>query len=320
MSVSEQGSIEDEELDSGWYPSTGRSRRRTIVKPPVFVLDGKETLAAYLQVYEEYFRWQFDGNDNEMTQELANFIDGKLLEVYNIKSGQKLKYSQMKEELLNWYKKQRIGGKGYWRKEFEMATPGREESYDMYGLRLIELAKLAFPDSKSERARQLRHQFLTSVEGEIAQRIADAELSYKVNPSCTMKHMPFNSIVEIAHELKKQSASSRKPAVMWSTSISSQPSVSENQPHHSRSFSHGRSNTRSLTPKRVVCHYCKRGGHIAAECWRAAKACLICGGRHHIEGCPRYDPSRQKATKKTESSQKRTSIVTAPLNATTSGQ
>ena len=107
-------------------------------------MGGKEILAAYLHVNEDYFNRQFERSDREMTQELANIIEGKLVEGYKIKGKRKLKYSQMKEELLNWYRKQRIVGKASWRKEFEKTAPGREEAYDMYGLRLIKLAKLAF--------------------------------------------------------------------------------------------------------------------------------------------------------------------------------
>ena len=58
----------------------------------------------------------------------------------------------------------------------------------------MELAKLAFLDSKTECAMQLRSRFLASIDGAIFQRIADAELAYRVNPACSAKYMPFSSI------------------------------------------------------------------------------------------------------------------------------
>ena len=142
-----------------------------------------------------------------MTQELGNFIDCKLLEVYNIKSGRKLEYYSMKEDLLGWYKKQKLGGKSYWRKEFQSAKPKGEEAYDMYRLCLVESAKLVYPDSRrSEGARQIRAHFLNTIDSSISQRIADAELAYRLNPAATAKYMPFSSIVDMATELQKASS------------------------------------------------------------------------------------------------------------------
>jgi hypothetical protein len=55
-----------------------------------------------------------------------------LLEVYNIQGGRKLKYRNMKEKLLDWYKKQRIGGRSYWKNKLVEARPGDSETLDIY--------------------------------------------------------------------------------------------------------------------------------------------------------------------------------------------
>ena len=61
------------------------------------------------------------------------------------------------------FKKQKIGGKTYWRRELGNATLGDGEGLDIYGMRLVEIAELAYPDSKSEAARHLREHYLKSM-------------------------------------------------------------------------------------------------------------------------------------------------------------
>ena len=134
-----------------------------------------------------------------------------------------------------WYQKQKIGGRSYWRKEFKKAARGIEETYDIYRLRLVELAKLAFPASKTECARQLRSRFFALIDGAISQRIADAELAYRMNPACSAKYMPFSSIVDMATELQRstKNQSTKTQTIMWTSgppatqSVIQQPTLSQ---------------------------------------------------------------------------------------------
>ena len=87
---------------------------------------------------------------------LCKFLSDDLLKVYEVKGGRKLKYNTMKQELLNYYKKQKIGGTSYWRKQLREATLKDDEGYDIFGMRITELASLAYPKYKKESAFQLR--------------------------------------------------------------------------------------------------------------------------------------------------------------------
>ena len=56
------------------------------------------------------------------------------------------------------------------------------------------------------------------------------------------------------------------------------PSHSSNAPR-SKSVARGRNN--------IICFYCKKVGHVKAECRRFLKLCLVCGSsQHQISTCP----------------------------------
>ena len=122
-----------------------RKDKREVVTPPPFLMDGKQPLKGYLATYESYFSSKFRGNSYDKCQQLEVFLTGDLLNVYKVCGGRRLRYRKMKERLLDYYKKQKIGGKTYWRKQFESATPSMNESSDLFGIRLKELAEMAFP-------------------------------------------------------------------------------------------------------------------------------------------------------------------------------
>ena len=135
-------------------------RNKDVVTPPHFRLDGKVTLKQFLITFENYFKKKFDGSSFDQTQELGQFLSGKLLDVYNIKGGRKMKYRRMKEELLSWYRKQKVGGKSFWKMEFQKASPEPGETFDLYGMRLLEIFQSAYPHSKTEFSKELKTHFL----------------------------------------------------------------------------------------------------------------------------------------------------------------
>lgn len=115
----------------------------------------------------------------------------------------------MKEELLTYYKLQKIGGKSYWRNQLEEATPADNVGLDIYGVKLLELAELAYPDNKKESASQVRKHFLKTIPSDIATKIIETELVMKVTGS-QAKHMSFAKIVEYAQGLYKTSNKSKR--------------------------------------------------------------------------------------------------------------
>ena len=74
-------------------------------------------LKDYLSTFESFFTSKFKGSSYDQTQKLAEFISGDLLTVFNARGGIKLKYNDMKAQLLDYYKKQKVGSKSYWKKQ-----------------------------------------------------------------------------------------------------------------------------------------------------------------------------------------------------------
>jgi hypothetical protein len=321
------------------YPLHGLvADTRSVVTPPVFQMDGKMTLKEYLVIFEKYFSNKFRGDSRDKSQMLAKFITGDLLRVYEIRGGSKMDYEDIKEQLLQYYRKKRIGGKSYWRKELAKATPEVGEGYDIFGMRLSELAQLAYPENKKECARNLRHVFLQALPSHITEKILDAESGLKASSNTKSKYLTFSGLMEMAKDLQDRSKTSRTKTIMWASQPpaavpreseksskipSGRPREYRSQPKSPRTPDSSVKSTNSedqrQTPRRQQssgpsakqspCSYCKRSGHHVRECWRASKSCLICGSNHFIEDCPRYDPNyRSRSQPRRNAEQKK------PLN------
>lgn len=226
----------------------------------------------------------------------------------------------MKKQLLDFYKKQKVGGRSYWKGELKNAVPDSEEKLDIYGMRLIELAQQAFPNSKNDSARQLRKHFLETISPHIATKIKDAERALRATTNSRNKYMQFTNIMQMAKELQLEDKQSK--TVMWTHNPqNSQQFFSHNNSQDShnhqqwynnkqshqqngqstyakpRSQSAMREYRNSNTTRDVAgCTYCKKPNHLKKDCWRASNSCLICGKNHHLEQCPRFDPNFQKRT------------------------
>ena len=293
------------------------SDSRSVVTPPIFKMDGKMSLKEYLSIFESYFKNKFKGNSYDQTQMLAKFLSDDLLKVYEVRGGRKLKYNKMKEELLTYYKKLKIGGISYWRKQLKEATLKDDEGYDIFGMRIAELANLAYPKDKKESASQLRHCFLDNLPITIRNKITDAERTKKL-VSGKKKSLPFSTLVQIAKDL--QQSEIKPKSIMWASDVPEKFNKNEREEEASQPLNHTREfrnrrwsndkpstvrqrvqplhdkmyrNSRSEnygSPNGVECTYCKRKGHLVENCWRASGLCLICGGNHFIEECSRYNP------------------------------
>ena len=305
--------------------SKGRQRdSREVVTPPAFEMDGKMSLGEYLSTYELFFNGKYRGNSYDKCQKLESFLKGDLLKVYQVCGGRRLRYREMKQKLLDFYRKQKIGGKAYWRREFGCAVPDPYESLDIFGMRLLELAELAFPKSKTECATQVQHRFLESIPSHVASKIIDTERAVKATSGGRQKYLKFSALMQIARDLQDELP--KKQTVMWAedaTSYSHRPTLQNTYSNQQRKFrQQGRFNSRDFRGRRPnqerphspspqnqrrgssvprmrtsrqavpnFCSYCRRSNHNRENCWRANDACLICGEGHNMRDCPNYDPN-----------------------------
>jgi hypothetical protein len=309
-------------------PATATKRKkdhREVVTPPPFDKKGKVSFNDFLGTYESYFKSKFKGNGYDMCQQLESFLKDDLLNVYQIRGGRRIKYKKMKKLLLEYYKKQRIGGRNYWRKEFSKAVPNADESLDLYGIRLLELSEAAFPKSSRECASQVRQQFLKSIHQTISTKVLDAERALKATSGGKRKYLKFSAIMTMAKDLQEEIP--RQHSVMWSDQVIAKqtPQVNHDQHHQapsptrgrqfrSRTFSgprgHGQSHFQprnerfdrqqqrgsrevsreNLSNRGRYCSLCGKQNHAEENCWRANNRCVICGEGHLMRDCPRYDP------------------------------
>ena len=326
-SDSEQNSTSSElnsDIDSSPLRKRVRNRamttKREVVTPPIFSMDGKNNLGEFLNSFERYFDNKYIGNEYDKTQQLGSFLEGKLLEVYEIMGGRKIKYFTMRKHLEMWYKKQGIGGKKYWREQFAQVIPGPDEPIDIYGLRVKELAELAYPRSTREAARQLRCKFLDTINPVIAEKVIETERMLNARSKKKDK-MTFQELVDLATKIRKDKTTKKHTVVVnWANDDVAPPfdkgthdrdlsvqerrlnapvngtTYRESQPETGErggSFGH-RYSTSPRSHRDKVCHHCRRRGHIKRDCWRAQNACLICGRGHRLVDCPRYLPRDTK--------------------------
>ena len=277
--------------------------RKEVVTPPVFRLDGKTSLQTFFKNFDEYFERKYSGTEYDKCQLLEDFLEGKLLEIYQIKGGRKIKYVEMRLHLQQWFKKQKLGGRSFWRSQLETSRPGEDEALDIYAMRLIELIDLAYPYEKAEGARQLRRQFLETIDVSIAEKVIDSE-RIMLNVQGKKGHVPFSTVVELAVNVQRDS--SRQPQRGHTTICWTRPRNEDNfrdsvnrTDDSVRPKSNYQEVTRTAIKPRTFsgkrtdkeCHYCKKVGHLRKDCWRASKSCLLCGLKHKMEDCPKYDPN-----------------------------
>jgi hypothetical protein len=233
----------------------------------------------------------------------------------------------MKQALLNYDKTHKVGGKHYWRRELQEATPNLDEPWDIFGMRLVELAERGYPGDKKECALQLRQHFLESLPPSFKVKIIDAERALRVTSGGKTKCMNLTNLMLMANELQRE----RPKSIMWSSNTESgvrdqhsqtlvfsgarrstsqlcssrnevkTSSGKDQRDHNSTPQQKLPSSGRTVKPTSSPCTYCKNPNHHRKVCWKAAKLCLICGGKHHIEYCQKYDPgyrSRSKSPKR----------------------
>ena len=213
--------------------SKRKSRKRSVVTPPVFQMDGKTSLTEFLNTYETYFDKQYSGNSYDKTQMLAKFLKGELLKMYEIRGGRKLKYRYMKAELLKYYKDQKIGSRTYWKKQLVEMSLDPEEPYDLFGMRLSEAARMAYPSDKKEAATQLRKAFLKCLPQYTLTKVMDAERAHNASTG-TKKHLPFKAIATMAKDLQKSAV--KPKTVLFASSLNEPESSESMKPVSSRTY------------------------------------------------------------------------------------
>ena len=135
--------------------------------------------------------------------------------MFNARGEIKLKYNDMKTQLLDCYKKQKVGSTSCWKKQLSEATPDLTEGYDIHGIFLVGLAELAYPFDKKECVSQLREHFPKTIPPVVTTKVKDTERSLKASTKGKTSHLTFSTIMKIAKEVQQQKSQPKN--VMWAT-------------------------------------------------------------------------------------------------------
>ena len=105
--------------------------RREVVPPGNFDGKGGASLKWFLREYEEFFKAKFHGNNRHQAKVLGQYLMGSAKQAYEAVDGSRLKYSQLKGKLLDWYQGEKVSIHQHAEREFSRAQMLREESYSI---------------------------------------------------------------------------------------------------------------------------------------------------------------------------------------------
>ena len=279
----------------------GRSRRypKEVVAPECFNVDGRGSLKDFLADFERYFSIKFEGNQRDRCRELGRFLEGEVKDAYEAVGGPFLKYKEVKMELLEWYKSQKVGSAYKRKAELTQARMKEEESFKLYSMRLEELAYRAYPHDKPERAKRLRRQLLSTVPTWFARCVEKREETKKVlNPRAKVT---WEDIVAVAEneDKKKKKKNLMKTETNVEDSFVARVATTQNVSQSDKRTAAPPKSSPVLQPRyqRDVnfssyrCHYCGEVGHVEARCAMKQKdsKCFCCGETGHFyQNCPEY--------------------------------
>lgn len=314
----------DDQRDIGTMLENLRLNKEAI---PPGTFSGKDgaSLKLFLSDYEKYFATKFDGNERQQAKHLGEYLTGRAKQVYEAVEGSRMKYSNLKDELLDWYRSEKTSSRSRGETEFEKANMSSSDTLKIYALRLERLAAKAYPDSLRERERQLCRKMWSSAPRAFVKVMNESERHISVVSH--KKRLDWNMIVKLTEAEERQRKSWENPksaggsdeecAVWYSRPGYSRevnlrkgelpnqnngssligrrdkygPTVFHNSNRGSPPGRNGGNNRpRSDIP---ICQWCGRMGHLENSCWAKVGACLICGSSEHDKDrCPsnRYLP------------------------------
>lgn len=239
--TSESESTETTTDNSSSQPTRRRRSRRQKkepVKPLIFDADSGSSLRAFLSAFERYFYRKYEGNSKDCSQELSNFLTGEIRQYYEALGGRKLRFPDMKNKLLSWYKARHMGGTQHWRDKLHDTRIEAGESLRLYGTRLQEIGERAYPHSERDRLREIKRHFLKTVPQEFTRRIQEGESVMRLIDA--NRRMTWAEILNIADRefpLSRTGRSEQKSSQVWysrgetKTSVEKSEQVATRKPH-----------------------------------------------------------------------------------------
>ena len=122
--------------------------------PTVFTGKDGNSMRDFLDEFETYVENKYDGNEQQQSQILAQFLDGPARRAYEAMDESRMRYSHLYAELLL---SERISLRDRSESDFRRARPGPHDLLKIYAIHLQRLASRAVPESLAVCERQLCH-------------------------------------------------------------------------------------------------------------------------------------------------------------------
>ena len=283
-----------------------RTRRRyrhvtkDVVPPELFDVDGRTSMKEFLKEFNKYFEIKFEDKHDKTgklrCRKLAEFLDGEALRAYEAIGGKYVPFDDMQEELLAWYKSQKVESSYEKKAKFNQASMNPDESLKLYCIRLSRLALQAFPRRKSDRVRELIDKLMTTVPRSFVKSIEKREETKRTFDSKAF--ITWDDITQLADDTdrkKKQQQMKTSSAVSPARHAVANIAVGTNT--HSNQVSPPSRQSAGMQGNNfsaVHCHYCGIFGHKEITCKKKffkTAQCFNCGEvGHGVRACPNGKP------------------------------
>ena len=285
--------------------------QRQVVEPEHFNVNGRESMSTFLDHFERYFMLKFEGNGLDQCTELGRFLDGEAKRAYDAVGGRHIKYKYMKDELIDWYKKQRVGQSYAKKAELSRAVMEEGDTFKLYCMRLNMLGLDAYPHDKGERSRALKAHFLATAPDWMVKCINKRKKTLRIiDPRAKITWKDIEAVAEeedrdlkkmqFAKSVKEERTSAQVFASQTNTAKpESVPQPVPQETRKSTGLGAGSSHMSNQQQNQVQCYYCGEFGHIEPRCpkkLRAAK-CFYCGDQgHYYRDCPQFTQLNHAST------------------------
>lgn len=296
--------------------------RRETPKPEPYDLASGRSFRKFLESFEAYCGARYSREKQSLwTPELGRFLRGEALIAFNAFGGPERGYRKMKKKLQDWFHEARDRTSASRRGQYKEARILHGEGFKLFAIRLENLYRAAYP-GKSVDGKDLKHHLLEI----LPQAVSDTlERDLALLRAANSRSNTWNDVLLL---LGLQDEATRRNE---GRQASRQASMKRNQPWSGvrtqspaaiqvvttvpqspvRKPKWGKSKSRS--PARLYCNYCKRPGHGYDTCRRRLNQCLRCGcSDHFVVHCPL--PQTQTAGRRPKSGDRRRTSSSSDSN------
>ena len=241
---------------------------------------------------------------------MGRFISGELRDAYDALGGPRLKYRNMKRELLQWYKTQRVGRTHQYQTELRTLSMKQRESLKLYCMRLQEVAQRAYPHDDKECVKQMKKRLMRTAPAAFLERMEKKEETKEMLE--LGKRLTWGEIVSLAEreDKKKRKARyykeedsdsevARRLKNLCSVAEVTKVTPGTQKDSSGKTFTNSQYTGALAVNSFVQCQWCGKAGHREESCWIRKGACTLCGGSTHSrQGCSKYKQSRDKSNRR----------------------